>query len=86
MAVEHFKRDDDGYKQWTRVHPAGFVLTRRRNDYSIHESGCGAIFDVLADIRLTASEKVCGDSRRELEQHAIATTKLPPVGCEQCGS
>ena len=86
MAVEFFKGDDNGYKQWTRAHPDGFVLTRRRNDYSIHESGCGAIFDVLAATRLTAAEKVCGDSRRELEQHAIATTKLRPVDCEQCGS
>lgn len=84
MTMVTFKRDDRGYMEWTRAHAEGFVLTRRRPDYSIHNSGCPAIFDVLGGVQLTSSEKVCGDNRHELERYAHGRTGLAPLRCEQC--
>ena len=83
-----FKRDDPGYKQWTRAHEDGFVLTWRSTskDYSIHNSGCPAIFDVLGTGQLTAAGKVCSDDRYDRERHARERTKPEPVRCDQCES
>jgi hypothetical protein len=87
VAVEIFKADDDGYKRWTRTHPDGYVLTKSSKDYSIHHSGCDAIFWPLGTDRMTSAEKVCSDKPAELDRYSLEKTKLRPIyGCEQCGS
>ena len=90
MAVE-FRDNDEGYLRWLDGHPAGFVLNTARPagaDYLfLHRATCGTITGVPARGRRWTTgpyQKICADSRIELERWAKENTRGAPTPCSLC--
>ncbi|HET7015987.1 MAG TPA: toll/interleukin-1 receptor domain-containing protein [Streptosporangiaceae bacterium] len=71
---QQFVDDDDGYRAWLSVHPAGFVINANRRPghgyLVLHRAGCRTISRTSAGTRFTGDyAKICG-TRPQLDEFA----------------
>jgi hypothetical protein len=89
MSAVFFSDDDDGYEQWLRDHPAGFVVNTRRSPtaryINLHRVRCSHVSVLQAGYSRWTSggySKVCADSARELDEWCRDRVgALPGRGC-----
>jgi hypothetical protein len=69
-----FEDDDNGYTDWIRTNPAGFVVNAQRNpkpDYLIlHRASCRTISPTPDKAWTRQYIKICSTSREQLENWA----------------
>ena len=79
MTIERFDAGDEPYLAWLHAHPAGFVLSLRRDRSGavavLHRAGCGTIRKYSQQVRRGAFTerdviKVCSDAIEPLMAYA----------------
>lgn len=85
-----FRDDDDGYRDWLHSNPNGYVINIQRSgnpsDARLHRADCWTLTSQLdAGVKLAeAYEKICGDTRAELEKCADETIGESIQPCGHC--
>jgi hypothetical protein len=87
--MHRFVDDDDGYRQWIRAHPDGFVINTARSPspayVMLHRASCRTISgDPARGIRWTRDYiKFCGE-RAELDEFARRQIGGSANPCRRC--
>ena len=85
LALTEFKNQDADYKAWLLANPQGFILNVPT--LTLHRNGCGNLdpAEYVASDQLTKNQKVCADTRIELELWALQSKHAAPArACETC--
>jgi hypothetical protein len=88
MSAHEYRDDDEGYQDWMKRQPDGFVINIQRShnssDAHLHDADCWTLTDQLdRDVSLTGPYvKVCGDT---LEQVDEWTTENIGESIQLCG-
>jgi hypothetical protein len=90
MGVHEYRDDDDGYRDWLKKHPGGYVINIQRShspaDAFLHDAGCSSLIAQLdRDVSLTGQYvKVCGGTLAEVQQWANGNVNGPVPPCGVC--
>lgn len=82
--------DDEGYRDWVRIHRGGYVLNMAKfynpNYLILHQATCHTINGEPArgDVFVGDYVKVCARRRNELEDWTIKNMGTAPSQCEIC--
>lgn len=74
MGAHEYRDDDDGYRDWLKTHPGGYVINIQRShspiDGFLHNASCSALITQLdRDVSLTGPYvKVCGEALPTVEK------------------
>jgi hypothetical protein len=87
--IERFKNDERGYRRWRDSHSTGFVFNHfggRDAGYNVlHAARCSFLARERDSGARTTVEKVCGDTRSEVE--AVASgLRGSAAGWKRCAS
>lgn len=90
MSIDLYVDDDDGYRDWLKRNPRGYVINIQRSlnpsDARLHNSDCrDLIAQLRRDVQLAVSYvKVCGENWAELDQWAADNVGEPIQLCGHC--
>ena len=90
MGIALYVDDDDGYRDWLKRNPRGYVINIQRSlnpsDARLHDANCrDLIAQLRRDVQLAVSYvKVCGEDRAEVDQWAADNVGEPVQLCGHC--
>lgn len=90
MSAHEYRDDDDGYRDWLKKFPGGYVINIQRShspvDAFLHDASCSALIAQLdRDVSLTGPYvKVCGDSLTAVKTWAVNNVDGSVEPCGIC--
>jgi hypothetical protein len=90
MSVHVYRDDDDGYRDWLKKYPGGYVINIPRNyspnEAHLHDASCSTLTAQLdRDVCLTGPYvKVCGQTLAEVERWPTHNGCGPVEPCGFC--
>jgi hypothetical protein len=88
LSAHEYRDDDDGYRDWLKKYPGGYVINIPRShspvDAFLHDAGCSALTAQLdREVSLTGPYvKVCGEALPVVEKWAAVNVggSIEPCG------